>query len=447
MNIRRLLLTLLLPLLFLSTSNAQLSNQLIVDPNNESYLVYNRDSNRDGKLDPALLVGPGDPEGFLYLGAKKSDGTRVGFRQQEIIRQLGKYGGNVIYFQSVRSHGGDGEADHNPWNNHNDPASGLNPKIINQWKSWFNRMKKEGIYILFFIYDDGAHPFDDGGCSNDGAVSDNEKKFIKDLVDSFEKESNIIWVIQEEGLFVGQDKARRRPCDAARANRMRNLASLVKEYDDNKHLVGVHHNVGNPMLYPNDKQIDIYVQQADTQVKENKNSLDSLHASAVSGFDKEHRYNYFMGEAYDWHHDLMKRLDRTMLRKNYYAIALAGGHTAVLGMFTDADPTKEMLGDMRRISRFFESTNFNEMEPNDQLAYGGSRWVLAKPGSSYIAYSDDSKTIGIKGMEAGIYNLVWFDPVDGKKIHKSNVKVEAGDQSFGKPAIGPEVLLWIRRVK
>src|SRR4051812_21165047 len=49
--------------------------QIMVDPANPSYLVYNRDRDRDGKPDPFFLIGPGDPEGFLYLGRRQSDGT------------------------------------------------------------------------------------------------------------------------------------------------------------------------------------------------------------------------------------------------------------------------------------------------------------------------------------------------------------------------------------
>ncbi|MCK4993050.1 MAG: carbon-nitrogen hydrolase family protein, partial [Bacteroidales bacterium] len=50
--------------------------QIMVDPKNPSWLVYNRDSNRDGRPDPYFMCGPGDPEGFLYRGTRNLNGTR-----------------------------------------------------------------------------------------------------------------------------------------------------------------------------------------------------------------------------------------------------------------------------------------------------------------------------------------------------------------------------------
>jgi hypothetical protein len=70
-----------------------LPGQVIVDPGNRSYLVYNRDANGDGELDPFFLIGPGDPEGFLYLGERRKDGTRSGHRQDDIIRRLAQFVG------------------------------------------------------------------------------------------------------------------------------------------------------------------------------------------------------------------------------------------------------------------------------------------------------------------------------------------------------------------
>ena len=40
-----------------------------------------------------------------------------------------------------------------------------------------------------------------------------------------------------------------------------------------------------------------------------------------------------------------------------------------------------------RLVSFFESTNFNEMAPHDELKNGGTQYVLAAPGDSYIAYA------------------------------------------------------------
>ena len=52
-----------------------------------------------------------------------------------------------------------------------------------------------------------------------------------------------------------------------------------------------------------------------------------------------------------------------------------------------APPPATWLADWGRQVSFFESTNFNEMMPRDDLKFGGTTYVLAKPGESYIAYA------------------------------------------------------------
>lgn len=55
-------------LIVANSEKIPLEGQIVIDPLNPVYPVYNRDSNNNGILDPFFLIGPGDPEGFLYLG-------------------------------------------------------------------------------------------------------------------------------------------------------------------------------------------------------------------------------------------------------------------------------------------------------------------------------------------------------------------------------------------
>ncbi len=126
--------------------------QIIVDPKHPAWLVYNRDSNGDGKLDPFFMCGPGDPEGFLYRGRRLADGSRRG-DQMQIIRSLRGTGANCIYLMAVRSHGGDGGPTENPFLD-GDPRKGLDADILKQWEKWFSEMDRNGIVIYFFFYDD-----------------------------------------------------------------------------------------------------------------------------------------------------------------------------------------------------------------------------------------------------------------------------------------------------
>lgn len=260
--------------------------------------------------------------------------------------------------------------------------------------------------------------------------------------------------MQEEYQFIKAKKTdpNTTPCHEARANRARNLAALIHQTDKHQHPVGVHHNIGLPMQFAerrpgDDKAVDVYVQQA--QVTKTGMHLDTLHAQGLMGFDPRHRYAYVMGEAYDWHRKLLEANDRTMLRKSYYASAMAGGGVMVLAMFDGKtpDPSDEMLADMGRMQTFFESIPFNDLSPNDALRHGGTRWVLAAPEKGrYLLYAPDNPaTLGVRALRAGTYALTWFDPATGVRKVGANVAA-TGDTQFPKPAgMGAEVVLLLTK--
>jgi hypothetical protein len=153
-----------------------LPGQIVVYPEDPAHLAYNRDANGDGGLDPLFLCGPGDPEGFLYLGKRSADGTRQG-DQLALIRTLKVEGGNCIYLQAVRSHGGDGEPNHNPFAD-NDPTKGISKPVLDQWEAWLAAMDDAGIVTHFFFYDDGTRPFGNEG----DALPEAERRFVQTIV-------------------------------------------------------------------------------------------------------------------------------------------------------------------------------------------------------------------------------------------------------------------------
>ena len=109
-----------------------------------------------------------------------------------------------------------------------------------------------------------------------------------------------------------------------------------------------------------------------------------------------------------------------------------------------AVPPAAWLADWGRQVSFFESTNFNEMMPRDDLRFGGTTYVLAKPGESYIAYAPALVgSLGLHGMTAGTYDLRWLDAATGTTVSQTGVIVGQGDQTWVKPAtIGAELALY-----
>ena len=382
---------------------------IVADPKHPRWLCR-----RDGR--PFFMCGPGDPEDFLYRGRLNPDGTRSG-DQMELIHKLKDTGANCIYLMAVRSHGGDGDRTQNPFIDH-DPAKGINPKVLDQWEAWFAEMDKNGIVIFFIFYDDSARIWDTGD-----EVGEAEREFIRTLVDRFEHHRNLIWCVAEEYQ------------EAFSPERVRRLAAEIRAADEYDHPIAVHKLHGLDFSeFADDPNIDQFA------IQYNVKTAEALHRGVVAAWrDAAGRYNLNMAEAANFG-------TGTELRRKLWACAMGGAYVMVLGM----DIAHTPLGDLKacgHLVHFFESTNFYEMAPHDELRCGDTECVLAKPGESYIAYaSKGTGRIGLKGMTAGTYTFRWFDPITGRSVVQNDVQVKGGDQTWSRPAgVGHEVAVYIRR--
>ena len=345
-----LTLTTLLP----SISWAVVPGQVMVDPASPSWLVYNRDANSDGKPDPVFVCGPGDPEDFLYRGTRNPDGTRSG-DQLDIINNMSAQGVNSIYFQVIRSHGGDGDSTHNPYIN-SDPANQLDQDILEQWDSWFAALDNAGIIIYFFFYDDSAQIW-----SGD-TVSPEENYLVTTLVNRYEHLKHLVWVIGEEYS------------ERYSATRISNIAALVKNSDDNKHPIANHQLSGITFDHANDANIDQFA------IQYNDTTVDGLHSGMTDAWNNAAgRYSINMSESRD-HGDGT----RSTVRQKNWACALGGAYVMVIRM-DGTSAYNDKMRDCATLADFFESTDFNTMAPHDELGNTGT-WVMANPGQSYIAY-------------------------------------------------------------
>ncbi len=367
---------------------------------------------------PFFMCGPGDPEDFLYRGKLKPDGTRDG-DQRKLIEKMKGTGANCIYLMAVRSHGGDGDKTHNPFVN-NDPRKSINSKVLKQWEVWFAEMDKNGIVIYLFFYDDSARLWNTGD-----KIGKEEKGFIHTLVNRFEHHRNLIWCIAEEYQ------------EAFSAKRVKNIAAEIRAADDYDHVIAVHKLSGLDFSeFADAPDIDQFA------IQYNQPSADALHNAMVSAFKQaKSKYNLNMSEAADYG-------TGQEARKKSWACAMGGAYVMILEMDI-ATTAKSDLKDCGSLVRFFESTNFNEMSPHDELKFAGTKYVLAQPGFSYIAYSPELKgKIGLKDMRRGTYEFRWFDCATGKEVRQAKVKVQTGDKSWEKPrGIGRELVVYIRRIE
>ena len=386
------------------------SGRIVVDPEHPQWLK------RKGG-GPFFMCGPGDPEDLLYRGKLKPDGTRNG-DQMALIGKLKGTGANCIYLMAVRSHGGDGDKTHNPFIE-NDPRKGVNRKVLAQWELWFAEMDKNGIVIYFFIYDDNVRIWRTGE-----KAGNEEKQFVRTLVNRFEHHENLIWCIAEEyqeGLTV---------------ERVKKIAAEIRAADDYDHVIAVHKLNGLDFSeFADEPNIDQFA------IQYNVPDADALHEGMVETWKQaKGRYNLNMSEAKDWGTGQEARFKS-------WACAMGGAYVMILEMDIASTP-KSDLEDCGRLVRFFESTNFNEMAPHDELRFAGTKYVLAQPGRSYIAYAPRLRgRIGLKNVKAGMYEFRWFDCATGKEITQKNVRVAGGNQSWDKPrGIGDELAVHIKRI-
>ncbi len=366
---------------------------------------------------PFFMCGPGDPEDFLYRGGLRPEGTRDG-DQMELIQKMKGTGANCIYLMAVRSHGGDGDKTHNPFVD-NDPRKGINSKVLAQWEKWFTEMDNSGIVIYLFFYDDSARPWRTGD-----VVGGAERNFIHTIVDSFEHHKNLIWCIAEEYQ------------EALSVVRAKNIAAEIRSADDFDHVIAIHKLNGLDFSeFADEPNIDQFA------IQYNVSSAEALHDGMVSAFQQaEGRYNLNMSEAAEYG-------TGKVARRKSWACAMGGAYVMILGMDI-ATIAGSDLEDCGRLVRFLESTNFNEMSPHDELGFAGTKYVLARPGFSYIAYAPDLQgEIGLKDVRRGTYDFRWFDCESGGEVRQAGVNIEAGDQSWKKPrGIGGELAVYIRRI-
>jgi hypothetical protein len=119
--------------------------------------------------------------------------------------------------------------------------------------------------------------------------------------------------------------------------------------------------------------------------------------------------------------------------------ALEAGHDVV--------KRQKLLAADGRIVEFMEQTEFHTMKSADNRAAGATRWVLAGPNDSCIAYTYAcTAPMGVKGMTGGKYDLVWFDTATGASVRETGVSTPPGDAIWPKPdGLGSEIALSIRR--
>jgi hypothetical protein len=383
---------------------------IIVDLDTKSWLAYNRDSDGDGKKDPCFICGPGDPEGFLYRGARNANGTRDG-DQMTLINKMKGTGANSIYLMAIRSHGGDGDSTQNPFID-SDPTKELDDDILNQWETWFTEMDSNGIIIFIFFYDDSARIWNTGD-----AVGSEEAFFIRGLVNKFKHHRNLIWCVAEEYE------------ERYSAARVSNIAAEIRAADDHNHVIAVHKLSGLDFSeFVDDPNIDQFA------IQWKVSTISANHADMVTAWNNaKGRYNLNLAEPANDYGTV------EFSRKRNWAVAMGGSYIMPIE-WDIASTDKVYLEDAGRLVRFMESTNLSELAPHDEIVISGTGYCLANPGGEYVIYlpSGGSVTVDLSAA-TGTLNAEWYDPKDGT-YHDKRTVIGGGTGTFTPPFSGDAVL-------
>ncbi|MBI4580786.1 MAG: hypothetical protein HY718_13850 [Planctomycetes bacterium] len=387
------------------------TGQIVVDPQHPAWFMYQGGG-------PFFMCGPGDPEGFLYRGTRNANGSRSG-DQMTLIQKLSGTGANCIYLMAIRSHGGDGDATQNPYVD-SDLTKGLDDDILNQWETWFTAMDNSGIVIFFFLYDDSASPF-----GNDlpagGQLKPAEATFVDAMVSRFKHHRHLIWCVAEE---YGEALT---PAHAAK------VAERIHQQDDRHHPVAIHQNSGTSFDFNGNPNFQQFA------VQWNVSTAEELHAGALAArADVGGLVNINMSE-------FAGADTGATLRRKLWAIALGSAYAMVLDMDIASTPLAD-LQDCGRLVAFMQAARCNETVPHDELAREATDYVLADPGSVYIAYSDTGGRLAVL-MTAGRYRVRWYDPASGNWTDQGVRAVSDGAQTFASPwDDGIEAAVYLERV-
>lgn len=367
--------------------------------------------------------GAGDPEDFFFRGSRNADGTRNG-DQDELIDKLIAQGGNTLYVETVRSHGGDGPADHNPFVNSNKDL-GTDQDILDQWEGWIQRCDDAGILVYMFLYDDSSRVWSTGN-----QVGVDEETYVRKIVDSFEHHPNIIWLVAEESE------------EAMSESKVRRIADIIADADDHGHIIGNHHHSTTTFkAWAEGTTLEHFSIQLNVPASE-------AHAGALDGRAKAEATGAG-GDAYFCMYteaNFTLNGSDTVRRRYIWDSAMAGVMPMIFGVDI-AGSSNQILNWCRDQKDFFEQTTFYETENRDDLAAAGTKWMLANPPFDYIAYTDaDDGDLGIAGATPGFYDLLWMDTVTGNQVTQTGVSFGRGTQLLARPAgIGDECAVWAER--
>jgi len=418
---------------------AAMPGQVIVDPSNPRWLKKNGGQR-------LFLFGCGNPEEFFFLGKRQPDGTRIGGRQSEIIKRIAGTGANTFHLLAMRDsrynlEPGNGAPDANPFENA-DINGKLDEDILNQWEGWLREFEAADIIVLFTFYNDFDDLEDKAGWKLDanGNLHPQEKYFIEALVNKFKHHKNIIWAIEESCNKLSRAKQRRLIKVAERVAQTDPFHHPIAQMFQVLYYDEVHPDKVGPEDYAN-SPVKIMTWGHYSTPQKGLPPPERYYQELVAHWKEAAGRYVLINTEVDKHPSA-----GAASRLYCWTSAMANFYTMVNSHRPDKPKVpRETYLDDGRIRAFMERTDFHRMSPRSELKLGSTLYVLANEPTSYIAYGHDATApMGIRKMQAGQYDLWWFDTVTGRSVTERHVRVAGGDTTWPKPdSLGTELALYV----
>ncbi|MBF0429987.1 MAG: hypothetical protein HQK83_01810 [Fibrobacteria bacterium] len=387
-----------------------LHGQLVPNPQYPKWLV--RWDSVSHNHEPVMIVGPGDPESFLFLD-----------KREEMIDRIAEYGGDCLYIMADAT--GDTKGAEAYVNG--DARQGYEPETLDDWERVLSKADSNNIVIVFFFYDDDINPF---GTSY--TVSEDEERNIKQLVQRFDHLKNLVWVQGEEAT------------EKKNHLRGKDWADKVRQYDRHDHIIGMH--AFSMMDGSQFREAVKYFGAADAS------NVEQLTAKcSTADEDAYHNCIVNMFEQFrpDMHVNISEntRSGRDDEWRTLMWSGTMGGAAIHMQLRTDILNAKDQeLIDYRNMKNFFEATDFTLTVPKDEVISGDTKYALAGGDSVFIGWSKTaSSAMGFSGMKTGVYSLKWYDVVTGEMSYEDSVEVTSAETTFPLPdGLSGEVALYAR---
>ncbi len=343
-----------------------------------------------------------------------------------MLNYLASKGMNSVYFLTYNLDGGDGR-DTWMWTAP-DVRDRFDCSKLDQWEIVFQHMDRLGI-MLHVVTQETEN---DNKLGGGRGLNLARKLYYRELVARFAHHGAVIWNLGEENNTSDADR--------------KEIARYIRALDAYQHPITVHTHANKALTFYDGLLGDPFFEATSIQSsmdRYNGDAIELRRRSAATG----RKWAIFGDEQNPAHAGVLPDQDdprHDQPRKQaLWGNLMAGGSGvewyfghkyAHMDINCEDWRLRERMWDQTRFALdfFHEYLPFSDMQPDNGLISHKSGFCLAKPGEVYAAYLPDGGSTELK-LEAGTYEVYWYDPRNGGDLQRGSIKQITGP---GSPSVG-----------